>query len=48
MLKPESGGAADHALHQRNPAFISNTWMGIVGDYAPQHLAPTSRDEEST
>ncbi|NPD70248.1 NAD(P)H-dependent oxidoreductase (plasmid) [Lichenicola cladoniae] len=44
VLKPEfGGGQAGHALHQREPAFISNTWLGIEGDYTPQHLSPTSR-----
>jgi NAD(P)H dehydrogenase (quinone) len=45
VLRPEFGeGASGHALHQRDPAFISNTWLGIEGDYTPRHFPPTSRD----
>ncbi len=48
VLKPGLGdGVAGHALHEREPAFISNTWLGVAGDYTPKHLAPTSRDPES-
>jgi NAD(P)H dehydrogenase (quinone) len=45
VLKPEHDtGVAGHALHQRAPAFISNTWLGVPGDYTPRHVPPTSRD----
>jgi NAD(P)H dehydrogenase (quinone) len=45
VLKPHLGlGLTGHALHQREPAFISNTFPGVAGDYAPRHFAPTSRD----
>jgi NAD(P)H dehydrogenase (quinone) len=44
VLKPHLGeGLGGHALHQRGPAFISNTFQGIPGDYSPRHVAPTSR-----
>lgn len=32
-----------HALHQRAPVFISNTYEGEAGNYRPRHIAPTSR-----
>jgi NAD(P)H dehydrogenase (quinone) len=38
-------GVTGHALHQRAPTFISNTWPGSPGDYTPRHIAPTSRDD---
>jgi len=45
VLKPEfDNGQAGHGRHQRDPAFISNTWLGQSGDYEPRHIAPTSRD----
>lgn len=40
----EAGEGAGHALHQRAPAFISNTYLGEPGNYAPRHIPPTSRD----
>jgi NAD(P)H dehydrogenase (quinone) len=47
VLKPHlNPGMAGHALHQREPAFISNTWLGIPGDYTPRHVPPTSRDKD--
>ncbi|RXH55390.1 NAD(P)H-dependent oxidoreductase [Granulicella sibirica] len=42
-INPEMRG---HALHQHHPAFISNTWLGVSGDYTPRHIPPTSRDIE--
>jgi NAD(P)H dehydrogenase (quinone) len=46
VLKDEFGAdIAGHALHQRTPAYVSNTWLGIEGDYAPRHIPPTSRDD---
>lgn len=49
VLKPGLGaGQKGHALHQREPAYVSNTYLGASGDYTPQHFAPTSRDEEQT
>ena len=41
-----NGGFHGHALHQLDPAFISNTWLGIPGDYTPRHIPPTSRDKD--
>ena len=47
VLKPElAGDAHGHALHQRSPAYVSNTWLGISGDYTRRHIAPSSRDGE--
>jgi NAD(P)H dehydrogenase (quinone) len=47
VLKPHlNPDMAGHALHQREPAFISNTWLGIPGDYTPRHVPPTSRDKD--
>ncbi len=44
VLKPELGrDLAGHALHQHEPAFISNTWLGVEGDYTPRHIPPSSR-----
>jgi len=46
VLKPSLGaGLTGHALHQREPAFVSNTYLGTSGDYTPRHIAPTSRNE---
>jgi NAD(P)H dehydrogenase (quinone) len=48
VLKEEfDSKVSGHALHQRSPAFVSNTWLGISGDYTRRHLAPTSRDEKA-
>jgi NAD(P)H dehydrogenase (quinone) len=45
VLKPHlDSGATGHALHQSEPAFISNTFLGTPGDYTPRHLPSTSRD----
>lgn len=46
VLKAEHGDAAGHALHQRDPVYVSNTWLGIEGDYTPRHIAPTSRNAQ--
>jgi len=47
VLKTGIGGdVSGHALHQREPAYISNTWLGKSGDYTPRHVPPTSRDDE--
>ena len=49
VLKPGSGtDVAGHALHQFAPAYVSNTWLGQSGDYAPKHVPPTSRDDQPT
>lgn len=46
VLRPEvNPELTGHALHQIDPAFISNTWLGISGDYTPRHVPPTSRDK---
>jgi NAD(P)H dehydrogenase (quinone) len=48
VLKRDLGGiTSGHALHQRFPAFISNTWLGRSRDYTPHHVPPTSRDQEA-
>jgi len=45
VLRPGIGAdRAGHALHQREPVFVSNTWLGAEGDYTPSHIAPDSRD----
>jgi NAD(P)H dehydrogenase (quinone) len=45
VLKPHLGsGVTGHALHQSEPAFISNTFLGTPGDYTPRHVPLTSRD----
>jgi NAD(P)H dehydrogenase (quinone) len=45
VLKEEHDhGTAGHALHQHQPAYVSNTWLGIPGNYTPRHIPPTSRD----
>ena len=45
VLKPELASGVDGlAIHQRQPAFVSNTALGTAGRYTPQHFAPTSRD----
>lgn len=31
-----------HALHQSEPAFVSNVFLGISGNYSPRHIPPTS------
>lgn len=41
-LSPDATGLA---IHQREPAYISNTWTGEPGDYTPRHFAPNSRDK---
>jgi NAD(P)H dehydrogenase (quinone) len=49
VLKSQyDSGITGHALHQRDPAFISNTYLGTSGDYTPRHVAPTSRDGNPT
>lgn len=46
VLKEElSEGKLGHALHQNNPVYVSNTWLGLSGDYLPRHIAPTSREK---
>jgi NAD(P)H dehydrogenase (quinone) len=48
VLRQDLGGSTSgHALHQRFPAFISNTWLGTSGDYTPHHIPPTSRDQDA-
>lgn len=43
VLKAElDNGRHGHGLHQRDPIFISNTWLG-EGEDIPRHVAPTSR-----
>ena len=45
VLRDEfSSSLPNHALHQSSPAFVSNTWLGVSGDYTRRHIAPTSRD----
>ncbi|MEH2513093.1 NAD(P)H dehydrogenase (quinone) [Nitrobacteraceae bacterium AZCC 1564] len=45
VLKPEHGnGHAGHTLHQSGTPFVSNTFLGVPGDYTPRHIPPTSRD----
>ncbi|MDR6376185.1 NAD(P)H-dependent oxidoreductase [Paraburkholderia caledonica] len=39
-------GVTGHALHRREPAYISNTWFGQAGDYTRRHIAPDSRYDE--
>jgi NAD(P)H dehydrogenase (quinone) len=47
VLKPHlSPDLTGHALHQREPVFVSNTWIGLPGDYTPRHVPPTSRDKD--
>lgn len=49
VLKPEHGtGLTGHALHQRAPAYVSNVFPGVPGDYTRRHFAPTSRDGETS
>ena len=49
VLKPHvNPDLRGHALHQVEPAFISNTWLGTPGDYTPRHIPPTSRDREES
>ena len=46
VLKPElDPGRSGHALHQRAPVFVSNTWLGVEGNYTTRHIPPTSRDQ---
>lgn len=46
VLKEElSEDKFGHALHQNNPVYVSNTWLGLSGDYLPRHIAPTSREK---
>ncbi|UPG92727.1 NAD(P)H-dependent oxidoreductase [Luteibacter aegosomatissinici] len=40
------GGKSGHSLHQADPVFVPNTWLGKAGDYTPRHFAPTSRDPD--
>jgi NAD(P)H dehydrogenase (quinone) len=48
VLKPHLGsGVTGHALHQSEPAFISNTFLGTPGDYTPRHVPPTSRNGDA-
>jgi len=45
VLKADlDSGVTGHALHQSEPGFVSNTYLGTSGDYAPRHIPPTSRD----
>lgn len=45
VLKAEHDtGVSGHALHQQGEPFVSNTWLGVAGDYTPRHIAPTSRE----
>ena len=45
VLKPElASGIEGLAIHQRQPAFVSNTDLGMVGTYTARHFAPNSRD----
>lgn len=45
VLKPQFGdGQVGHALHQRGTPFVSNTFLGVPGDFTSRHIAPTSRD----
>ncbi|WP_424630158.1 NAD(P)H-dependent oxidoreductase [Bradyrhizobium sp. SYSU BS000235] len=45
VLKPEHGDdRIGHALHQSGTPFVSNTFLGVLGDYTPRHISPTSRD----
>jgi len=48
LKAPLGEGVTGHALHQREPAFISNTYLGTAGDYTPRHIAPTSRNESQS
>jgi len=45
VLKPQFDVPVGLSMHQRDPAFVSNTWLGVSGDYTPKHFAPTSRDK---